>query len=308
MIEVRPSGGILGARITGLDLAQPLGRPALGIILRALADHGVICFPDQHLDAAAQVAFSRHFGELEVHVSGAFQDPRHPEVMTLSNIVENGRPIGLADAGQDWHTDMSFSRTIAFVNVLHAIKVPRRNGTALGDTEFASMTAAYDALPPAMKARLEGMTATHDFEKFWEMMRRRQGPATVRQPLTDEQRRRKPPVSQPIVLTHPISGRKILYCNPGYAMRIDGLAPQESDTLLDFLFAHQLRPEFRCAHSWSEGDVLVWDNLQTMHNANADYGPDEPRLIRRTQAMANLVFKPEFAALAAAVRQAAPPR
>ena len=134
------------------------------------------------------------------------------------------------------------------------------------------------------------------------MMRRRQGPTTVRKPLTDEQRRRKPPVSQPMVLTHPISGRKILYCNQGYAMRVDGLSPKESDALLEYLFEHQLRPEFRYAHQWNEGDVLVWDNLQTMHNAKADYGPDEPRLIKRTQAMADLVFKPAFAELASAAR------
>lgn len=300
MLEVIPSGDILGARITGLDLSRPLSDRALGTVLRALADHGVVCFPGQHLDAAAHVAFSRRFGELEVHVSGAFQDPAHPEVMTLSNIVENGRPIGLADAGQDWHTDMSFSRMIAFVNVLYALKVPRRGGQPLGGTAFASTTAAYNALPAGIKARIAGRTATHDFEKFWEMMRRRGGEGTSRAALTDEQRRRKPPVSQPMVMTHPISGRRILYANPGYTMRIDGMPAAESDALLEFLFAHQLRPEFRWTHRWNEGDVLVWDNLQTMHNAIADYGPDEPRLIKRCQAMANLVFKPDFARLAAA--------
>ncbi|HVJ55946.1 MAG TPA: TauD/TfdA family dioxygenase [Aliidongia sp.] len=300
MIDVTPSGEVLGARITGLDLGRPLDDAALGIVLRALADHGVVCFPGQDLDPGAQVAFSRRFGALEVHVSGAFQDPAHPEVMTLSNIIENGRPIGLGDAGQDWHTDMSFSRMIAFVNVLYALKVPRRAGKALGGTEFASMTAAYDALPGEMKARLEGLTATHDFEKFWEMMRRRQGEATTRAPLTDEQRRRKPPVSQPMVMTHPLSGRKILYANPGYTMRVDGMPERESEALLDYLFAHQLRPEFRYTHHWNEGDVLVWDNLQTMHNAVADYGPDEHRLIKRCQAMADLVFEPQFARLAAA--------
>ncbi|MEI9987001.1 MAG: TauD/TfdA family dioxygenase [Aliidongia sp.] len=157
--------------------------------------------------------------------------------MTLSNILEDGKPIGLADAGQDWHTDMSFSRMIAFVNVLYALKVPRRDGRALGGTEFAGMIAAYDALSPAMKTRLEGLTATHDFEKFWEMMRRRQGEASVRKPLTDAQRRNKPPVSQPMVLTHPLSGRKILYANPGYTMRIDGWPEDESDALLEELFA-----------------------------------------------------------------------
>jgi taurine dioxygenase len=300
MIEITPSGRILGARITGLDLSQPLDDRALGTVLRALAEHAVICFPKQRLDAGAQVAFSRNFGELEIHVSGAFQDPAYPQVMTLSNIVENGRPIGLADAGQDWHTDMSFSRVIAFVNVLHALKVPERDGRPLGGTEFASMTAAYDALPPDLKTRIEGRTATHDFEKFWEMMRRRQGEATVRKPLTDAQRRNKPPVSQPMVMTHPISGRKLLYANPGYTMRIDGMPAAESDALLETLFEHQLRPEFRYTHHWSQGDVLVLDNIQTLHNAIADYGPDEPRLLKRCQAMADLVFQPRFAALAAA--------
>jgi taurine dioxygenase len=299
MIEVIPSGEVLGARVVGLDLSQPLSDRALGIVLRALADHGVLCFPGQRLDAGAQVAFSRRFGELEVHVSGVFQDPAHPEVMTLSNIVENGRPIGLADAGQDWHTDMSFSRMIAFVNVLYALKVPRRDGKALGNTEFASMAAAYDALPPEMKTRLAGLTATHDFEKFWEMMRRRKGTATARAPLTEEQRRKKPPVSHPMVMKHPISGRRILYANPGYTMRVDGLPQDESDALLEYLFEHQVRPEFIYAHRWNEGDVLVWDNLQTLHNAIDDYGPNEPRLIKRCQAMANLVFEPGFARLAA---------
>jgi taurine dioxygenase len=299
MIEVIPSGEVLGARVVGLDLSQPLSDRALGIVLRALADHGVLCFPGQRLDADAQVAFSRRFGELEVHVSGVFQDPAHPEVMTLSNIVENGRPIGLADAGQDWHTDMSFSRMIAFVNVLYALKVPRRDGKALGNTEFASMAAAYDALPPEMKTRLAGLTATHDFEKFWEMMRRRKGTATARAPLTEEQRRKKPPVSHPMVMKHPISGRRILYANPGYTMRVDGLPQDESDALLEYLFEHQVRPEFIYAHRWNEGDVLVWDNLQTLHNAIDDYGPNEPRLIKRCQVMANLVFKPGFARLAA---------
>src|SRR4051812_33179749 len=110
MYSVQPSGEILGCRIDGLDLSQTLGATELGFILRCLADYGVVCFPHQSLDAAAQVAFSRMFGELEVHVSGAFQEPGHPEVMILSNIVEDGKAVGLADAGQDWHTDMSFSQ------------------------------------------------------------------------------------------------------------------------------------------------------------------------------------------------------
>lgn len=293
-----PSGGSLGARITGIDLAAPLSDGDFALILRALAAHGVICFPGQRLDPAGQVGFSRRFGELEVHVSGAFQVPEHPEVMILSNIVEAGKPIGLADAGQDWHTDMSFSRTIAFVNVLHAVQVPRRNGQALGDTLFADMAAAFDDLPAALQARLNTLRATHDFSKFWDMMRARGGEASVRKPLTEAQRRQKPPVSQPMVLRHPLSGRRILYANPGYTVRIDGLPAEESDALLATLFEHQVRPKYQFAHRWTEGDVLVWDNIRTMHNAVPDYGPDEHRLIRRCQAMADRVFDPAFARLA----------
>lgn len=288
----------LGARVTGLDLAQPMSRDTLGFVLRAIATHGVLCFPDQRLTPAQQAAFSRQFGELEVHVSGAFQVPDQPEVMILSNIVEDGKPIGLGDAGQDWHTDMSFSRTIAFVNVLYALKVPRRDGRVLGCTEFCDMAAAYDDLPRGLQTRLATLTATHDFEKFWEMMRARGGEGTTRAPLTEAQRQRKPPVSHPMVLTHPLSGRKLLYANPGYATKIDGLPRAESDALLDFLFAHQVQPKYRYAHTWNEHDVLLWDNLRTIHNAVADYRADEPRYIRRCQAMADRVFRPEFAELA----------
>ena len=300
MLSVIPSGDALGARVTGIDLGQPLSDRDFALILRALADHGVLCFPDQRLDPAAQAAFSRRFGTLEVHVSGAFQVPEHPEVMILSNIVEDGKPIGLADAGQDWHTDMSFSHTIAFVNILHALKVPRRDGRVLGDTQFADMAAAYDALPSDLQSRLQGLTATHDFAKFWDMMRARGGEGSSRKPLSEAQRRAKPPVSHPMVLTHPLSGRKILYANPGYTMWIDDLPRAESDALLDDLFAHQVRPDFQYAHHWSEGDVLMWDNLRTLHNAVPDYAPHEHRLVRRCQAMADRVFSPGFAALAAA--------
>jgi taurine dioxygenase len=298
MYRAKPSGEILGCRIEGLDLSQPLGERELGFTLSCLADYGVVCFPKQSLDSAAQVAFSRNFGELEVHVSGVFQEPGHPEVMILSNIVENGRPIGLADAGQDWHTDMSFSKTIAFVNVLHALKVPRRDGRPLGATRFASMTAAYDALPDEVKQRIEERTATRNFEKFWETMRERGGAKTARAAMTEEQKRQKPPVSHPMVMEHPISERKILYADPGYTVSIDGMEKRESDKLLEFLFRHQLQPQFQYAHRWAEGDVLIWDNLQTLHNAEADYRADEPRLIRRCQAMANRVFEPEFRHLA----------
>jgi taurine dioxygenase len=283
-MQLLAGDGALGARIEGIDLAQPVSDGDFKHILRALGAFGVLCFPGQRLETRAFVRFGRMFGELEVNVANQFHEPGFPEVMVLSNMTKDGKPVGLGDAGQGWHTDMSYSKDIALANVLHAIKIPMRDGRPLGDTQFRNMHLAYADLPSAIKRRLAGCTATHDFAKFWDMMRSR--PGSQRAPLTPEQRAKKPAVSQPIFRTHPITGRTILYCNPGYTMRIDGLAEAESSELLEFLFKHQEQDRYFHAHKWSEGDVLMWDNIGTVHNAIPDYGADEPRYMRRVQVMA----------------------
>lgn len=297
MATIIPSSHSIGARIEGVDVAKPLSRADLALILQAIGRHSVVCFPGQSLDAAQHKAFASRFGTLEVNVaSSGFTVPGHPEVMVLSNIVENGRAVGLADAGQDWHTDLSYSRVIAFLNVNYALKVPRRNGVPLGDTEFLDMYRAYDELSADVKARIEGRTATHDFGKLWERMLKR--PGTQRKPLTPEQRRQKPPVSHPIVLEHPTSGRRALYCNVGYVTQIDGMLKADSDALLAHLFEHQMQAKYRWAHSWTEGDVLVWDNMSTAHNAIADYRANEPRRMHRCQVIADWIFTPQAKAAA----------
>jgi len=241
-MNVTPSGESLGATIEGLDLAISLSEKETEEILKNLGNHGVLRFPRQQLTGRQLRDFAARLGELEINVaSGPYQEPGVPEVMILSNIVENGRPLGLADAGQGWHTDMSYSRMIAFANALYGIKIPQRAGRALGATQFSNMHAAYEGLPRDMKKELEGKTVLHDFEKFWEMMRREKG--SKRPPLTQAQRQAKPPVSHPIFLTHPITGRKVLYANPGYAVRINELPEKESNEVLEFLFAHQLKPD-----------------------------------------------------------------
>jgi taurine dioxygenase len=288
-MKVVGSGQILGATIEGLDLAQPFAGETLDGVTRALGEYGVIRFQKQKLTAAELKRFSAQFGDLEINVANAYQEPGHPEVMILSNIVENGKPIGLADAGQDWHTDMSYSRQIAFANVLYGIRIPRRNGKPLGNTEFCNMHAAYDGLPEKMTRELEGKTVLHDFNKFWEMMRREKG--STRPALTEAQLKSKPPVSHPIFLTHPITGRKVLYANPGYSVRINELPEKESDEVLEFLFQHQVQPRYRYAAQWQEGDVLMWEDFGTIHNAVADYGPHEHRLIKRCQVMATRYFR-----------------
>ena len=283
-MKIIPSGETLGASIEEIDLARPVSGDDFKQILRALGEHGVLCFPRQKPETDAFARFGRMFGELEINVANQFHEPGFPEVMVLSNMTRDGKPSGLSDAGQGWHTDMSYSRDVALANVLHAIKVPMRDGRPLGDTQFRNMHAAYEALPAEIKTYLAGKTATHDFATFWDMMRAR--PGSQRAPLSAEQRAKKPPVSQPIFRTHPITGRTILYCNPGYAVRIDGMAEAESTELLEFLFRHQEQKRFFHAHKWSEGDVLMWDNIGTVHNAVPDYRADEPRYMRRVQVMA----------------------
>jgi taurine dioxygenase len=293
MLAIEPTGAVLGASVRGIDLAQPIGEPDFARILLALGRHGALRFPDQHLDLGALKRFSERFGDIQGSpVRDADPAREYPEIGTLSNLKQDGHYIGSPDAGQDWHTDMTYREVAGFVNVLYGIRIPRRDDRPLGGTEFSNMHAAYDALPDEIKTRLAGMNATHDIEKFWEHMRRNRG--SQRPPMTDEQRRRRPPVVHPVCLTHPITGRKVLYCNRGFTVRINELPERDSDEMLEYLFTHQLQPQFRYTNVWSENDVLVWDHLGTIHRAIADYGPDEIRLIRRCQVMATKVFDPDF--------------
>ena len=138
-----------------MDLSKPLDDRGLSEVIKALGDHGVLCFPGQDLSSAQLRDFSAHFGSLEINVGNLQKDAKYPEVMVLSNIVKDGKPIGVGDAGQDWHTDMSYSKTVAFVNVLFALEVPCKEGRTLGETHFSDMAAAWDALPQDVKATLD---------------------------------------------------------------------------------------------------------------------------------------------------------
>ena len=287
-MKFAPSGHSLGARVEGLDLAQPLSNEQFLALEQALGKYGVLSFPSQTLTALQLKSFSERFGRLEINVANLYQQPGIPEVMILSNKVENGKPLGMSDAGQDWHTDMSYSSMIAFTNVLYGMEIPHRDGQPLGNTEFCNMHAAFEDLPEALKTQLAGMTVTHDFAKFWDKMRSEKG--SSRPALTDAQRAAKPPVSHPIFLTHPITGKQVLYANPGYSMRINELPAAESERILAFLSEHQLQAKYQYRHRWTVGDVLMWDNMGTLHNAVPDYRLDEHRYILRCQVMANRYF------------------
>src|SRR5262244_3655223 len=154
-MKIHSSGKALGASIEGIDLAQPISDSDFKQILRALGERGVLCFPKQRLETAEFARFGRMFGDLEINVANRFHEPGFPEVMVLSNMTAGAKPIGLADAGQGWHTDMSYSTEIALANVLYALRVPKRHGRPLGDTQFRNMHAAYADLPADIKSRLQ---------------------------------------------------------------------------------------------------------------------------------------------------------
>ena len=291
MLQLEPMRASLGARVTGIDLSRPVPDADFVAVMRALARFSVLCFPQQSIDAAQLRAFSARFGALQGSAAKAPGEPGMPEVSILSNVIENGRAIGIPDAGQDWHTDMTYNRVVGFVNVLVAVKVPVRDGRALGATQFTNTQAAYTDLPAEVKSRLAHATATHDWNNFHELMRAK---GSRRPALTAEQRSQRPPISHPLFLTHPLTGRKVIYANPGFTVKIDGLDAQASRRTLDALFAHVLQPKYRYVHEWSVGEVLLWEHIGTWHYAVPDYRPDEHRLMKRCQVLADRVFDPDF--------------
>ena len=290
-MRIEATGKILGATVRDVD-PRALTNAQFTDILRALGEHGVLCFPGQALEADDLRRFSSRFGEIQVLRNIPHHEPGMPEVTILSNVRRDGKLIGAPDAGQSWHTDMTYSREMGFVNVLSAFMVPVRDGRVLGGTEFTNTQAAAADLPAEIVARLEGKTATHDLEFYWEYMRREKG--SQRPPLTEEQRRQRPPVHHPVLLTHPITGRRVIYVNPGFTARIDDVPEAESAALMRYLLDHVMQPKYHYLHEWTLGDLLLWDHLGTWHYARPDYGPEEPRLMKRCQVMAGRIFAPGF--------------
>lgn len=288
-MKIVPTTNVLGAQVQEIDLSRPLDQTQVDQLILALGKHGVLEFPNQNLTTVGLKVFSQNFGDLWVSPGGRAQDAEHPEVMFLSNMVKDGKPIGLADAGQSWHTDMSYAKLIAFANVLYSLEIPLNDkGEPLGDTQFLDMHKVYEDLPAEIKQKLEARTITHDFNKFWEMMRRR--PGSTRPALGATERAARPAVQHPAFMTHPITGKKVLYANPGYAISISGLSEKESEELLTYLFEFQTHPRYLHSHKWRKNSVLIWDNIGTTHNAVADYSPEQPRFMKRCQVMASKFF------------------
>ena len=259
-VEVIPSGGALGAEIRGLDLRLPLDAATVGQLRRALLDHCVLVFRGQPISEADQVRFTGYFGRPVEHVR---RQPDRPvkEIFLISNIEENGQPIGALGHGElSFHSDLSYLRRPGTLSLLYAVEVPESGGS----TQWCNGYAAYEELDDDLRTRVHGLRAIH------------------RHPVEDQNP--PEPVDHPVLRTHPETGRRTLYVGPHLTRSIVGMEPAESRALLDRLFAHMVQPRFVWTHHWRVGDLVMWDNRATMHRREP-FPADQRRLMKRTQVL-----------------------
>ncbi len=250
----------LGAQVLGLDLSRELPAADFQRIHRAHLDHHLLIFRDQRITPQQQIDFSRRFGPLQIHVLRNFQLADHPEVLVISNIIENGQPTGLGDAGHFWHSDLSYKETPSLGSMLHAQELPAEGG----DTLFANMHLAWDTLPAVLRNAVRGLRAEHSYLAQYEELRRR---SPFRPALTPAQIAEVKPVVHPVLRIHPETGRKALFVSEHFTTAIVGLPQDESRALLAELFAHSVRPEHVYRHRWQPHDLVFWDNRSLMHLA-----------------------------------------
>lgn len=274
-VRIEPFAAPLGAQVLGLDLTRPLDAATFALLHRAHLHYHVLVFRDQRITPAQQVAFSRRFGPLQIHVLRQFQLRDHPEVLVVSNIKEHGQPIGLGDAGHYWHSDLSYKPTPSLGSMLLAQELPAEGG----DTLFANQHLAWDTLPPALQRAVDGRLAEHSYLAKYEDLRKRN---PWRPPLTQAQIDEVPPVRHPIVRTHPETGRRALFVSEHFTTRIVGLPQDESDALLQALFAHSSADALVYRHRWQPHDMVFWDNRSVTHLAGGTPDHLRRRLHRTT--------------------------
>jgi len=266
----------LGSEVSGVDLSKPLDKDSFESIRTAFHHRGVLLFREQQLSEAQHIAFSRRFGDLEIHIAKQYLLKGHPEIVVLSNKLIDDKPVGIEDAGRFWHSDLSYVPNPSLGSLLYAHEVPPPE--AGGNTPYASMYAAYDALDDSLKQRLQGLNAIHSYAQRWQKDAER---GMDRAKLDDSDRKKLPEVSHPIVRPHPISGRPALYVNEGFTVRIEGLPDNESQDLLQQLFAHSTQQQFVYSHQWRAHDLVMWDNACVIHTAT-EYDSSYTRHLHRT--------------------------
>lgn len=273
--DVRPFTEKVGAEIVGLDLSRPLNDADFARVHRAHLDHHLVVFRDQQITPQQQIDFSRRFGVLQIHVLKQFLLPNHPEILIVSNIVENGQPVGLGDAGKYWHSDLSYKELPSLGSMLYAQELPSEGG----DTLFADMHQAWETLPEHLRKAVEGRSAVHSYTSRYRDGRNAEN---WRPTLSAEQLAQVAVVSHPVVRTHPENGRKALFVSEGFTTHIVGIPEDESRAILDEIYAHSVRAENVYRHKWQENDMVFWDNRSLIHLAGGTPDHLRRRLHRTT--------------------------
>ena len=233
----------------------------------------VLVFRAQKFSPSGFLSFARQFGRPEPHVIDQFHHPEHPDILILSNVKQDGGPIGLADAGTYFHTDYSYLDVPARATLLYSIQVPNKGG----DTLFANQYAAYDDLSSGMKKRIENLVALHHYGNRDDLDTRSRTVASV---LSEDQERKMAWVRHPVVRRHPVTGRKALYAVSGSSFGVDGMPEDEAVDLLDELKAHATQQKYQCRLKYGAGDVVIWDNASLLHSATLT-DPEDPRTLWR---------------------------
>jgi taurine dioxygenase len=265
--EVRRLSYGIGAEIVGLDVSQQLDAAAVAALRRAWMDHQVLLFRDQKLTAEQHVRFTEYFGKVDAYPLAYLQHPENPKIFVLSTEDQESR-----DAARLWHSDLSWSSQPALGSILHCQKIPDIGG----DTMFANMYMAYERLSAPYRRFIDPLYAVHELMSKGEDLKNRD-PEKVR-----EMKKKHPPIAHPMVRVHPETQRRALYVSEASTSSIIGLTRRESDSVLEFLYAHAVRPEFTYRHGWRRNDLLMWDNRCTLHAAVDDNDHTQPRLMYRT--------------------------
>lgn len=273
MLQVEAISPVLGARITGADLAEGLAPEEFRQAEAALHAHGFIVFPGQSLTPAQFGAFGKLWGRAEPHVIDTFHHPEDPNILILSNVVKDGKPTGLADAGTYFHSDYSYLEIPARCTMLHALAMPREKS----GTTFANQTRAYEELPEAMKQRIDPLVGRHHYGNRDDL---NTASRTVASVLNDDQKKKVTWVRHRIARPHPRTGRRALYAVSGSSFGIEGMEEAEAVRLLDELKEHATQKKYLYTHSYQVGDVIVWDNAQLLHAAPLT-DPNDPRTLWR---------------------------
>lgn len=269
----------MGAEIIGIDL-NTLDDETFATINDAYLEHQMLCFRDQNLDPGKLVDFSERFGTVEPHDNLKFTLKSHPKILVLSNDVDaDGNQVGVIDAGDAWHTDHSFKTHPANCTILYSLKNPSEGGA----TDFSNQYAAYEALSDEIKAKIAPLRGRHSISKLKNKRVQISGAREDAVEFYKRQEKATPDVEHPLVRTHPVTGRKSLYCSPRFTIGIVGIDEDEGDALLDALVAHSIKTDFRYRHQWSDSDVVMWDNRCVNHRATGGYEyPDIRHLYRTT--------------------------